>query len=97
MNPAARRARLRARIPDLGGRDRAAVRAETRLRVVDPVERRLGILAVSIDLHDGVERVALRGEPPRVADETPELGGPDELPVLRAGGGRDRLVDQRAP
>src|SRR5256886_17693274 len=97
INTTAHRARLPARISELARRDQATVRAETRHRVVDPVERRLGILALSIDLHDSVERVALCGEPPRVADETPELGGPDELPAALAGGGWVRLVHQPAP
>src|SRR5437763_6943463 len=32
----------------------------------------------------------------RVADHPPQLAGPDELAVARAGGGRDALVDQGA-
>src|SRR2546428_10386752 len=97
INTTARRARLPAWEPDLAGRDQATVRAEARLRVGDPVERRFGVVAVPVGPYDRVERVALRGDPPRVADEAPELGRPDELPVLRAGGGRDRLLDQRSP
>src|SRR5438128_8638902 len=96
INTTARRARLPACVTELARRDQATVRAEARLRVGDPVERRFGVVAVPVGPYDRVERVALRGYPPRVADEAPELGRPDELPVLRAGGGRDRLVDQRS-
>src|SRR3989442_2829759 len=94
INTTARRARLPACVTELARLDQATVRAEARLRVGDPVERRFGVVAVPVGPYDRVERVALRGDPPRVADEAPELGRPDELPVLRAGGGRDRLVDQ---
>src|SRR5256886_15790395 len=91
INTTARRARLPACVTDLARGDQATVRAEARLRVGDPVERRFGVVAVPVGPYDRVERVALRGDPPRVADEAPELRRPDELPVLRAGGGRDRL------
>src|SRR2546422_10279466 len=96
INTTAHRARLPACVTELARRDQAAVRAEARLRVVDPVERRVGVVAVPVGLHDRVERVALRGDPPRVADEATELGGPDERPVPRAGGGPSRIGDPRA-
>src|SRR5262249_57825534 len=40
---------------------------------------------------------AARGRAPRLADETAELGGRDELPEARARRGGDGLVGERAP
>src|SRR2546427_8231002 len=56
INTTAHRARLPACVTELARRDQAAVRAEARLRVVDPVERRVGVVAVPVGLYDRVER-----------------------------------------
>src|SRR6185436_17614481 len=79
------------------GLDEPTIGTEHRIRIRDTVERRLGILAVVEPSPNGVERRALGGDPPRVADECTQPSRGLQLPVARSRGGGDAFVDERSP
>src|SRR6516225_9301048 len=67
---------------------------EHRIRTRDSVERRLGILSVVEPSPNGVERRALRGDSPRVANECTQPSRRLQLSVARSRGGGDAFVDE---
>src|SRR5207249_8176163 len=90
-----RSARL-AREAEFSRSDQSAIRAEARLRVVDLVQGGFRVLTIAIGVDDPIQRVTLRRDATRGADQAMQLGGPHELAVLRARRRGDRLVDQGA-